>query len=320
MRKVLNFFAALAITINVLAQAPNGMSYQALIRNEDGIIVQNQNIGIRLTILQDSASGTVVYQETQTGKTNISGLLSLIIGAGTTVTGTFSNINWAKGPYFIKTETDVTGGTNYSISGVNQLLSVPYALYAVKAGNANDNTWLQSGNNIYYNKGNVGVGTNNPDYFVTIRDSVDDGPNRNFMLIQNTSTSQTSSVALVLQAGNSSNSVSVGHWAPTYNSYPNLLNNYGFIYSHALVVMGDTMRFMSNGHYSNPPQEWLRINNVGNIGIGTTNPPSKLTVANGDVYLPNSNNGIILTSPNGQCWRVTVDNNGNLTSASIPCP
>jgi hypothetical protein len=85
---------------------------------------------MRISVLQGSPTGTAVYVETQTLSTNANGLVSLEIGTGTIVTGTFAGINWATGPYFIKTETDPTGGTAYTIAGTNELMSVPYALFS----------------------------------------------------------------------------------------------------------------------------------------------------------------------------------------------
>jgi hypothetical protein len=124
---ILQLFCSFSI---VFAQAPQKMSYQSVIRKADGLLVVNTSVGIKISILQGSASGTAAYVETQTTKTNANGLATLAIGGGTPVTGTFAGINWASGTYFIKTETDPTGGTNYIISGTSQLLSVPYALYA----------------------------------------------------------------------------------------------------------------------------------------------------------------------------------------------
>lgn len=114
----------------LFAQAPQKMSYQSVIRKTDGTLVVNTLVGIKISILQGSANGTASYVETQTTTTNANGLATLAIGGGTPVTGTFTGINWASGTYFIKTETDPVGGTNYTISGTSQLLSVPYALYA----------------------------------------------------------------------------------------------------------------------------------------------------------------------------------------------
>ncbi len=126
----------LLIGTSIFAQAPQKMSYQAVIRNTSGALVTSNSVGMKISILQGSATGTVVYSETQTASTNTNGLVSLEIGAGTVVTGTFAGINWGNGTYFIKTQTDPTGGTNYTIVGSSQLLSVPYALYTSKSEDA----------------------------------------------------------------------------------------------------------------------------------------------------------------------------------------
>ncbi|GAB1416194.1 hypothetical protein MASR2M117_16000 [Paludibacter sp.] len=110
------------------------MSYQAVIRNPANNLVANQAVGMKISILQGTESGSAVYVETQTPTTNTNGLISLKIGDGTVVSGTFATIDWTTGPYFIKTETDPAGGENYTITGVSQLLSVPYALYAAASG------------------------------------------------------------------------------------------------------------------------------------------------------------------------------------------
>lgn len=111
------------------------MSYQSVIRKTDGTLLVNTLVGIKISILQGTAGGTAVYAETQTPTTNANGLATLAIGGGTPVTGTFAGIDWSTGTYFIKTETDPVGGTNYTISGTSQLLSVPYALYAGSSQN-----------------------------------------------------------------------------------------------------------------------------------------------------------------------------------------
>ena len=135
MKKIITICAALLMTASVFAQAPNKMSYQAVIRNSSNALVTNTQVGMQISILQDSANGTAVYVETQTTNSNANGLVSLEIGNGTVVSGTIAAINWANGPYFIKTETDPTGGANYIITGTSQLLSVPYALHASSANN-----------------------------------------------------------------------------------------------------------------------------------------------------------------------------------------
>ena len=133
MKKFLTFSTAVLLMASVFAQAPEKMSYQAVIRNSSEALVTNTTVGMQISILQGSASGTVVYVETQTPTTNANGLVSLEIGSGTVVSGDFATIDWANGPYFIKTETDPAGGVSYTITGTSQLLSVPYALHAKTA-------------------------------------------------------------------------------------------------------------------------------------------------------------------------------------------
>ncbi|MCJ7449781.1 MAG: fibrobacter succinogenes major paralogous domain-containing protein [Bacteroidales bacterium] len=126
MKRLFTFIAAVLLTLTTWAQSPQKMSYQAVIRNSLDQLVTNHAVGMRISILQGSASGTIIYTENQTPTTNANGLVSIEIGGGTD----FDAINWASGPYFIKTETDPAGGANYTITGTSEILSVPYALYA----------------------------------------------------------------------------------------------------------------------------------------------------------------------------------------------
>jgi len=111
-------------------KTPQKMSYQAIIRNSNDSLLISTPVGMRISLVQGTPSGTVVFSETQAATTNANGLVSLQIGMGTVVTGTFACIDWAAGPYYVKTETDLTGGTNYTIISSNELLSVPYALFS----------------------------------------------------------------------------------------------------------------------------------------------------------------------------------------------
>jgi hypothetical protein len=127
MRKTFTLLTAILVTAIVFAQAPQKMSYQAVIRDAGNALVANHSIGMRISILQGTSA---VYVETQTATTNANGLVTFEIGGGTVVSGSFSTINWASGTYSIKTETDPVGGTNYSITGTSKLLSVPFALFS----------------------------------------------------------------------------------------------------------------------------------------------------------------------------------------------
>jgi hypothetical protein len=128
---LLTFFCQLN---TAFAQAPQKMSYQAVVRNAANTLIANTAVGVKISVLQTTASGTVVYSERHTPTTNANGLATFEIGGGTVLSGTFASINWSNSPYFIKTETDPTGGTSYSISGTSQLASVPYALFAANGG------------------------------------------------------------------------------------------------------------------------------------------------------------------------------------------
>ena len=137
MKKPITLFIIVIFAINMMAQAPQVMSYQAVLRNAAGELVANQSVGIKISILQGSPTGSLIYQEiyNPNPQTNANGLISLEIGKGIPLTGDFSGIDWSNGPYYLMTETDPAGGTNYTITGTSQLLSVPYALHANSAEN-----------------------------------------------------------------------------------------------------------------------------------------------------------------------------------------
>jgi hypothetical protein len=135
MKSLFFFLSAILLVFTGFSQSPQKISYQAVIRNAAGQLVSNKAVGVQISILQGQISGTVVYAEIHNVSTNVNGLLSLEIGNGSPITGVFSDIDWANGPYYLKSETDPSGGTTYSITGTSQLLSVPYALYAAEAAN-----------------------------------------------------------------------------------------------------------------------------------------------------------------------------------------
>jgi len=134
MKKILLSLGIMLGLFIAQAQVPEKMSYQAVMRNGSGQLLINQSIAVKVSILQGSPAGTLVYSERLTGNTNANGLISMEIGTGTILSGVFSAIDWPTGSYYLKTETDPAGGTNYTIAGTSQLLSVPYAMYAKSAG------------------------------------------------------------------------------------------------------------------------------------------------------------------------------------------
>jgi hypothetical protein len=126
-------FLFLAVSIKLSAQSPEKVSYQAIIRAQDNSLLLNSNVSLKIIIHQGAANGTAIYQESHSVTSNNNGLVSLEIGTGQNVTGNFSTTPWQNGSYFIETQVDLAGGTNYNIIGITQLLSVPYALHSKTA-------------------------------------------------------------------------------------------------------------------------------------------------------------------------------------------
>lgn len=118
--------------------SPQAFKYQAIARNANGEAIANQNVSFRISILEGSATGTTVYEETQIATTNQFGLANLSIGMGTPTNGTFSSIQWGNNTYFVKVEFDPQGGTNFTFMGTSQMLSVPYSLYSEHAKTADN--------------------------------------------------------------------------------------------------------------------------------------------------------------------------------------
>ena len=135
MKKLLLSIVAIAtMSLSFYSQAPEGFKYQAVVRDAGGLILNNQPVGMRLTVQQGSIGGTPVYTEMFSTTTNAYGLVNLEIGSGTT-TDDFTAIDWANGPYYMETAVDFLGGMTWAVMGTSQLMSVPYALYAKTSGN-----------------------------------------------------------------------------------------------------------------------------------------------------------------------------------------
>ncbi len=157
------FAALMAFTAfpAAFAQTPQGFSYQAIANNTNGTPVANGSVAVRISVLDNSATGTAVYTETHAKTTNAQGLFNLNIGQGTPTTGVFANINWAQNAKYVKVELDPAGGTNYTTVGTNQLMSVPYALYAEKSNTVDAANIIGS---IELDNGSTGVLTSNTAY------------------------------------------------------------------------------------------------------------------------------------------------------------
>ena len=267
MKNIFTIIVAVLLTATLWAQSPEKMSCQAVVRDASDNLVTNSSVGMQISILQGSATGTAVYVETQTQTTNANGLVTIEIGTGTT-TDNFSAINWANGSYFIKTETDPAGGTNYTITGTSQLLSVPYALYAEKTG-----IWIKEGDIIYYNNGNVGIGTSTPSGDLHIFD--DDAA---WLEIETDSTTKWAISELRAPGGVFQLSF-IGSDAPGAGAIIGNTANIDVIAVNGLNIINEEnshIAFLTNGFAFS--DEKMRISSEGNVGIGTASPNEKLEV------------------------------------------
>ena len=154
-KNALPFIFFLFAACQMMAQAPQGFTYQAVVRDEEGALLLNTGVGVQVSVTRDSIGGTLVYQELhQSGvQTNQNGLFTLVIGEGTPQWSTnFSQINWGDGPYFVQVDIDPDGGSNYTLTTSSQLLSVPYALFAANTGGGNLPQGANEGDILYWNE------------------------------------------------------------------------------------------------------------------------------------------------------------------------
>ena len=129
---ILRIIVLLILPILGISQAPTKINFQSVLRNTNGEVVSNSAVSLRISILSGTITGTAVYIETHAKTTDAGGLMSLQIGGGTVLSGVFGDINWGSSAHFIKLEADFSGGNSYVLLGTQELMSVPYALYASK--------------------------------------------------------------------------------------------------------------------------------------------------------------------------------------------
>ena len=91
------------------SQAPEGFNYQAVIRDNSGNPLENNEVAIKIVLYQGTVPGTIVFEESFLPSTNAFGLVNFIIGQGDLISGDFSTIDWATGPYFVEISADTDG-------------------------------------------------------------------------------------------------------------------------------------------------------------------------------------------------------------------
>ena len=138
MKNYLSIVILLFLGLSLNAQAPQGFNYQATVRNSAGELIIKSNVYFKFNVIQGSQTAVPIFTETHYVPTDDLGQVNLVIGKGTPLTGTLSELDWSSGSYYLGIELSINGANDYVAMGTTQLLSVPYALYAANAGNGDE--------------------------------------------------------------------------------------------------------------------------------------------------------------------------------------
>ncbi|MBK8564414.1 MAG: hypothetical protein IPN76_14030 [Saprospiraceae bacterium] len=284
----------LFVALFAAAQAPQGLNYQAIYRNAQGNAIANQNVDVQFSILNGSANGSAVYVENHATQTNEFGLFNLTIGQGTPVAGNFSNINWGNGSKFLKV------GVNNALLGTTQLMSVPYALYAEKT----NSTWSTDDGNTFNDSGTVVIGSDSlvHEYEGYVLQLTTPGYESGLMLFGDNGGSNYNSITM-------RDLPTLSGWSIAHKATSNINHQLMFEYLDGVTNVQNYNTF--------------KITSTGKSGFGmgyTDVPPSRVSVKGGDVNILDVGSGVIMKSPNGNCWRMTVTNTGQPVFTSITCP
>jgi uncharacterized protein (TIGR02145 family) len=298
MKRLINTLMAITVSFTIFAQAPNAFNYQGVARDLTGNPILNRNIGIRVSILQGTITGTEAYKELHLISTSNTGLFNIQIGSGTPVSGSIGSISWGEGPFFLKVEMDESGGSSYKLIGTNQMLSVPYALYAEKSGESSP--WSKNNNNIYFDDGNVGIGISNPMNKLQILVDSNDFAVPLSVINKNTGANSAANIGVRCDGPSAFSFGKLGEKATGWSGYgtPGTSYIYNGKYGKGLnIIVPDSVNgkinfFVGTTAKSTPK---MLIANNGNIGIGTDSPTAKLDVR-GKVNV-NNNNIINVANP-----------------------
>ncbi|HNS16915.1 MAG TPA: hypothetical protein PKI34_03735, partial [Bacteroidales bacterium] len=260
--------------VPVKSQAPQSFKYQAVVRDRAGQVLPSQDINLQISILQSNTEGPEAYREMHSVTTSELGMVNIEVGKGKSLAGSFTAIDWSAGNHYLRIEMDPAGGTNFELMGFSQLLSVPYALYADRAGSGergNDFDWQILGPDVVtghggdYPGGYVGVGNNAPQTLLYVAKNMGEPT----ITIRNLGGGGGATYSMI-------DDLSGANWkfkATTYGGFKIRDQAWG------LDVLTMEPNSAANALY---------INNLGHVGLGTTTPIEKLSIENGDMYMRDS--------------------------------
>lgn len=291
MKKLILLLSVILISITyTFSQSPQAFKYQAVVRGSTGEILENQAVSFQISIRNDSAVGTILYQETHTTSTNQFGLANLEIGNGIPVSGTFADIDWGNNSKFLEVELDPDGDTTFILMGNTELISVPYALYAENSGNGDDNDWTLDADTLYsatdstvtIKNSNVGIGTLSPITRLHVSgrgafgNSINSAKaNRALNLI---------STDAVMRIWRVTDNTSIAPGVElVWGNQPAQDDNGNFWWDLYLDGLNGSFNFRDRS-FGQGNTSRLTIDNAGNVGIGTTKPDRKLHIA-GDMKI-----------------------------------
>lgn len=349
MKKLVFVFLAINMSFSLLSQAPDYFHYQAMLRNQDGTPMANRDVSIQVELIRGQINGSSIYLESHSVLSDRYGMVTLKLGDGTF----FNEIDWEGGPYFISITVD---GIHM---GTNQLLSVPYALYAKTAGGVEDgdsdstneiqflainetereltisggNTvelpvspWKSIESDLYYPH-HVGIGlVARPQFPLDIRKNIYGDHDMALIRLRNFDEGSSAYVGIALEAyGNlkegTFNRSEILLTSDEYDRMPffngmTAIRATGNGFSVLTDSTAGSIRFYTT-HVEDEIFERVRIDSIGDMGVGTTDPKAKIHVNDGDIFIEDMERGLILTSPDGQHWRITVGNDGILTTSPV---
>ena len=349
MKKLILLPMAVLYSLNLLSQAPDWFQYQAVLRNRDGTLMSDRDVTIQVDLLRGDIQGPSIYLENHEMRTSEQGMVILKIGDP----DFFNEIDWENGPYFLSITVD---GEHL---GTSQLLSVPYALYANRAGNVDDNDtdptnelqtlsvnipgrelsisdgntvelpvspWNIIEDDIYFQR-NVGIGlVAQPEFPLDIRKTTYGDQEMDLVRIRNSDEAPNAYTGVALEAfGNlEERTYNRSELILTSDEYITMPSFRGMTAIRAggsgFSVIADStagsIRFYTTED-QDMVSERVRITPEGNIGVGTTRPETRVHVKDGDIFVEDAGRGIILTSPGGTNFRITVDDGGIIHSTEV---